>query len=277
VRAHGLLIAGLLASGCGASPLDAGNSSDAPVEAPSDAGAAETLADLMEHEAAPGCSTTLVTPAELAATPRADVNLELLALKLSPGKIVADQATYDRVVRDVGAIRAMHPELARIPFTSFNDGRRLELTVPIETGLQMQDGTYHAWDCLNDTFGATLPAEYIRVGAADEEYVWLTLKGIYANALLAAEYARLPGVTSTTGNALGGDGPTICAAAEGTTWHLVFDGAFGDCPAGCIDHAYRHFTTEPGGTVTELETWTTQDGTPRPAWVTKFASLGLCH
>jgi hypothetical protein len=282
VRAHAFLLGGLwLASACSGAPLASGpdgaagqaGAGDAPVEATADAGAA----DVLQHETPPGCPPALASPSELASTPRADVNLELLALKLSPGKVVAPQATYDRVVRDVGAIRAKAPELAKIMFFSFNDGRRIELTVPVETGTQMQAGTYHAWDCLNETYGASLPAEIIRIGNADQEYVWLTLKGIYAAHLLAAEYARLPGVTSTEGRAFGGDGPTICATADGSTWHYVFDDASGDCPAGCIDHAYRHFSTDAAGVVTELERWSTKDGTPRPAWVTQLASNESCH
>jgi hypothetical protein len=32
----------------------------------------------------------------------------------------------------------------------------------------------------------------------------------------------------------------------------VFDQASGDCPAGCIDHKYTHFTTSIAGEVTNL-------------------------
>lgn len=224
-----------------------------------------------------GCPAALASAGELASTPRADVNLELLALKLSPGKIVADQAIYERVVRDVGAIRAMQPALATIAFFPRTDGRSVDLQVSLATGMQMQAGTYHAWDCLNDAYGAAMPFDFLRVGNADDEFVSFKLKGIYATDRLAMEYARLPGVLTVDGNNLEGDGPTICATTGDATWHYVFDAAGGDCPAGCTTHAYQHFTTEPGGAVTALESWGTESQTPQPAWVAQFASRDACH
>ena len=53
---------------------------------------------------------------QLAQTPRADFNLELLALSLEPGNITASQALYDRVVADVTAMRRLAPELADVDF-----------------------------------------------------------------------------------------------------------------------------------------------------------------
>lgn len=279
LRAHTFLLAGpLLIAACGASPLSsvADGAAGADGQAPGGDVAVETTPEAAP-ETVPGCPPGLASGDELASTPRTDVNLELLALKLSPGKLVAPQAAYDRVVRDVGAMRTMQPELAKIGFFSFRDGRSIDLVVAVETGRQMEMGTYHAWDCLNQTYGAVLPAEYHGIGQGEDAFVFFKLRGIYATELLETEYARLPGVTNAGSIALGGDGPTICASADGTTWHYVFDDASGDCPAGCIDHAYRHFATDPAGTVTELGTWTTKDGTPRPAWVTQLASPDRCH
>ncbi len=244
--------------------------------------AAETMPDAGApdgdaREAAGDCPPALASAAELAVTPRADVNLELLALKVSPGKLVAEEAAYQRVVRDVAAIRAKAPALAKISFFTYRDGMRITLTVPVDTATQMEKGTYHAWDCLNDTYGAVLPAEYIRIGNAPEVYVSLKTEGIYAVQLLAAEYARLPGVMHVDDITLGGDGPTICLTGGASTWHYLFDEASGDCPAGCIDHAYRHFTTEPDGTIAELDGWNTKQGTPRPTWVTQYGAEETCH
>lgn len=274
-----LLLGTCLASACEGSPLRI--SSDGA--APADAAAPDLLTsdgsptDGDGREALAACPPALASASELASTPRADVNLELVALKLNPGKIVADEATYRRVVRDVGAIRGKDPDVATISFFPYRDGRSISLVLPVDTAEQMQAGTYHAWDCLNDAYGAVLPFELIRIGNADNVFASGKLKGIYATDLLAAEYARLPGITSTDSIALGGDGPTICVTSGPSTWHYVFDAASGDCPAGCIDHAYRHFTTDADGAVTALETWSTQSGTPRPAWVTQLATPAACH
>lgn len=269
------LMGSWLASACGATPLHSSADGAAPADAATE-GHDATVADVA-HEAGSACPPARATAAELASTPRADVNLELLALKLSPGKVVADEATYQRVVRDVGAIRAKDPKLAPISFFSYRDGRTISFVLPVNTAMQMEAGNYHAWDCLNETYGAVMPFEIIRIGNADDAFLYMKLKGIYATDLLAAEYARLPGVTSTDSIALGGGGSTICVTSGPSTWHYVFDAGSGDCPAGCIDHSYRHFTTDPDGAVAVLETWSTQSGTPRPGWVTQFVTDAICH
>ena len=110
-----------------------------------------------------------------------------------------------------------------------------------------------------------------------EVFVYFKMKGSYSTLLLAEEYGKLPGVTHSEGNGFGGDGPTICATKGPTTWHYVFDDASGDCPAGCIDHAYRHFTTEPDGAVMDLGSWDSKGGTPRPEWAVQYAASGTCH
>jgi hypothetical protein len=282
MRAGVLVLSALgLASSCSTTPLV----STTDGAAGSDGGAAEVAPpppdagpdDATAPEVPPACPPALASASELAATPRANTNLELLALKLSPGKLVADEATYQRVVRDVTAIRAAHAELAAISYFTYSDGRTLGLELPTATADQIEAGTYHAWDCLNATYGAKAPFEIIRLGSSPTAFLYLELEGIYAMDQLAKEYAKLPGVTGADGNAVGGDGPTICATGGPSTWHLVFDAASGDCPAGCIDHAFRHFTTEPDGAIAEVASWNSKSGTPRPVWVTELASPAKCH
>lgn len=279
MRAFGLFFLGsCLTTACGNSPVSTSPDGAAPDGTTSDG----TTSDGNSTASADGkggatCPPPLASANELASTPRADVNLELVALKLSPGKIVADEATYQRVVRDVGAIRGKYPEVATISFFPYRNGRSFSLYLPVDTAEQMQAGTYHAWDCLNGTYGAVLPFEFIRIGNADHVFALGKLKGIYAMDLLEAEYARLPGIESTDSIATGGDGPTICVMSGPSTWHYVFDAASGDCLDGCMDHSLRHFTTEPDGVITTLETWSTQSRAPNPAWVTQLVTPTNCH
>jgi hypothetical protein len=194
----------------------------------------------------------LATAAEIAATPRADTNLELLALQLSPGRFTAEQAIYDRVVRDVSAIRAAEPSLADIAYWPNDDGRGLFLELADQgTLMAMQAGSYHAWDCLNQTFIETKLVLNNPSGQFSPEAT-LTLKGIYAIPLLAAEYGKLPGIKSAAPESSGGDGPTICVTPSTDVWHYVFDRAGGDCPAGCTTHEYHHFTTTRAGELKSL-------------------------
>ncbi len=265
-----LMLTGAASSACG------GRSAEKTRHSSGGAGGTEGAAGA---DATPGgqlaCPPDLPSQAELAATPRKDENLELLALKLSPGKIIANQATYERVIRDVGAIRNQQPQLKGIGFFPAEDGRTIALTVSAGTLAQMQRGEYHPWDCLNATYHAKEPFTHSSQGSTAS--VTLELRGIYATTLLAADYERLPDVVSATRGVGGGDGPTICVTPTSNTWHYVFDAASGDCPGGCIDHAYSYFTTELSGDVKAIDTWATQANAPAPTWVATYASRSVCR
>jgi hypothetical protein len=179
----------------------------------------------------------------------------------------------------VGAIRAKQPAVADIGYFARNDGRALVLAVPLETAEQMRAGTYHEWDCLNDTYGVVAP--YNPMGAVAPLYGVMKLEGIYAMDLVAAEYARLPGIARAEDSVRVGGGSTICVTPGVGTWHYVFDAASGDCPSGCNVHTFRHFTTAADGAVSVLETFDSgvnpqADANP-PAWVTELASSAACR
>jgi hypothetical protein len=179
---------------------------------------------------------------ELATTPRADENLELLSLALRPG-LTADAALYERVVRDVGLIRALEPAVAHINyFFGRSDGRGVLLDTQPATNDEMASGSYHAWDCINAYFGLRGTRVYTGI-----DFAFVELKGIYGMDEVVPLYAALPGVLGVEPNGLAGDGPTICATEEGDTIHWVFVDASGDCFAGCYEHAYYYFTTTMGG------------------------------
>lgn len=199
--------------------------------------------------AAPLCPPGLPSAAEIAATPRADQNLELLALHIAGG-IVADQATYDRVVRDVGAIRGQDERVAGIQYFPRSDGKSVDLAPDAATYAAMRAGQYRAWDCLNQTYVVTNTL-FADAKPPFEASVLLTLKGIYDIETVGMQYGALVGVKAY-GAGLGGDGPTICVTRESDLWHYVFDQAGGDCPSGCTEHTYYHFTTTAAGAVASL-------------------------
>ena len=212
-----------------------------------------------------GCPPALASASELAATPRADTNLELLAIAKSPLKLIADQAIYDRLVRDVRLIRAERPSLANVSFwPRRQDGKRLGLRVPTSIVDQIEKGEYHGWDCLNAAYGLENIETFQRIS---REYVSVTLKGIYNMDLIAAEYAQLPEVISVETTVVGGDGPTICLSMGPDVWQYAFDEASGDCPAGCTEHHYWLFSTSAAGPVMASGDWIPGNGTV-PAAVT---------
>lgn len=213
--------------------------------------------------------TPLATADQLEATPRADENLELLAV-VTGSSVTANQTTYERVVRDVANIRALAPEVAQISYFSseVGTGRTINLTMEPSALSAVADGEYHAWDCLNQVYELT--DEPAMLGT---DVIQLTFEGLYDTRLIAEQYLDLPGVLSAGPTLL--DPPpmgfsTICLLPEGDTWHYVFV----DAPngSGCCDSYY--FVTEPDGSVEQRTRWLGDQGTQRPNWV--IGSLAAC-
>ncbi|HEX3774292.1 MAG TPA: hypothetical protein VHV51_07495 [Polyangiaceae bacterium] len=194
------------------------------------------------------CAPGLPSAAEIASTPRANTNLELLALRFSSG-VVAEQAIYDRIVRDVAAIDAQAPELADITYSALADGRTWDLGAGPTVLAEMEQGTYHDWDCLNQTY---VVKNISFTMSFNQPLAKLELKGIYDFDKVGAQYGALRGVETVLPETNSGSGSTICLTLDGATWHYVFDRGSGDCPAGCITHVYTHFSTNAAGAVTAL-------------------------
>lgn len=92
-------------------------------------------------------------PLDVAATPRADRDAEILALGLAPELLVARQDRYDVIEADLAAIRALQPGLEDV---------HVECEVPdgyafwfdaIDVVGAVWLGLYRAWDCHNAFYG----------------------------------------------------------------------------------------------------------------------------
>jgi hypothetical protein len=215
--------------------------------------------------AAESCPTTggLATPAAIAQSPFANREAETLAIEAS-GAVVAPQQVYDRIVRDLDAIRASNPV----------DGIRTTASwVPDELLIGFDDagkaavaaGAYTDWNCSNALYGMTS----IDVRSA---FVLVHYGHLFNMPLLAATYATLPHITYAEPNGLYGDGDDVCASSDGETYSYVFDAGSGDCAAGCIEHTYWGFSTSETGEITSLGTWSSVSGNP-PRW---FMGLSAC-
>lgn len=230
------------------------------------------------------CETSLATVDELSRSPRcwpeADPSsqifgmsrmdrLEVLAARAS-GKVVADQAVYERIIADMGAMRALWPELVflgeYIPGAS---------TVLLETNeatiLGMRTGTYTQWDCLNRLFRVTHKQLHRSTMAQ------LSFGGVYDVRVLSREYEKLPGITRAYPNIFAGDWGEICVIPGQDEWHYIFDEASGDCPSGCIDHVYHHFVTLPTGEVKRDGRWEHDRDEEHPEWFARYWSPEVCH
>lgn len=160
--------------------------------------------------------------AEIAATPRADAGLESLALVLSDG-VTARQATYDRLVADIAAIKADFPEVADINFLLGYDPGTLLLTLTPEAAAAAAAGTYHEWDCLNSWYDASEVRLLDPLNVATVHF-----RGRLRTDRLIAEYAALDGVLAAAQNFIAPPpippAPlnNLCAFAEGERFHYLF-------------------------------------------------------
>ena len=240
------------------SETDAADTSTEDTGADSDTGSA----DVADTSTSPDTSSTCGhgTASEIASTPRPDANLELLSLTLTD-KVVAPAPIYERVTRDVEKIRKMYEKVSGIDYLPLHNGKSLIVQPDNATMTAIENGSYTAWDCLNN--------HYVKQGQrklGSGNFLVLELKGVYDLSIVGGDYAALPGIKSAEPNGRVGDGPTICAKREGDVYHYVFDKAWGDCPAGCINHQYSYFTVDDGGTVTKEGEWE-RGGGSRPAWL----------
>ncbi|XXX72571.1 hypothetical protein WMF30_33470 [Sorangium sp. So ce134] len=205
----------------------------------------------------------LATPEELALTPMDDRGAEVLAREATKS-FIAPLDVYERVKRDLAAIHAMEPDTAGI---SGAHRSLVELGINwTEAGKAAIDaGTYRAWDCLNEYYGATLIRNFDQVPVTV-----LRFDGNFDLEMLAREYAKLPEVESTDVAAPSGGSSDACLSIDGEEYRYVLDLASGDdCIAGCSDHVYFGFSTTPDGTVTPLGTHASSDPAV-PAWFTEL-------
>jgi len=206
------------------------------------------------------------TAEEIAATPREDTNRELLAIGLAGG-LTADQEVYDRLGRDLEAIRAMTPAVENVQYLTTNEGKRLYVMADsAATYASMKQGTYQEWDCLNDWYGL----EEIIADApfpATDPWVIVRLKGIYDLLRIAPEYEVLPGIASASPVVAGFPAillSSLCVTRDGATYHYFFEVAGGDA------FTTFYFTTEAGGSVELVGIYDPRSlgPSPPPGWLT---------
>jgi hypothetical protein len=208
------------------------------------------------------CPTPLGTPEELALTPRADTNLELLALTLDTGHVTATQATYERVVADIETIRSLAPSLATVAFWPPHDGHSINLTFGSAAMDALGAGEYTAWDCL-------LAAYRVEIGGVIDVFPTyaptLYLDGIFDMPRVAEVFSQLPDVSVAINTTAGRR--TLCARRDGEHYEYVVDRTRGTCDSGpsCGGTA-RHFASDASGDIQVLETWMGGESSPAPSW-----------
>lgn len=218
-----------------------------------------------------GCAAyaAQATPAELAKTPRVNATAELLAIETS-GSFLADDALYDRLIAELSQIYILDPSVSAISAFSPENNGSLILMFDDPGWTEYQAGSYHAWDCPNQAYGAVDQG-----GLGSIKATVLDFGGKRMNMLLLSkEYAALANVTAADPNTMGGDASDVCLEIQGDTHYFIFDTAGGDCPAGCTEHYYSAFSAAPGPTVQALGNYDPAVNTVAPKW---FDDLTDCR
>lgn len=179
---------------------------------------------------------------DLDATPRPDRATERLALTISRG-ITAEPAVYDRLARDLAAMRRADPSIAQLEYRGEDDGRTLFLIVETDGPTWIRE--HPAFDALRRRFRA--PAPTFPMG-----WVTLAFDDVLALRRVGAYFQRIPGVREVGTNVLVGDGPTICVEPGADLWTTYFVDAGGDCPAGCTTLRLVVFTSTAAGAITRV-------------------------
>jgi hypothetical protein len=199
------------------------------------------------------CPAVLGEAGEMALSPRSDRNLEALALSLEPERVTASQATYERVVADIAALRALAPELASIDFTPpYESSLALSLSDVAEQSIR--DGQYTAWNCLNDFYG---PMSLTMIeGETYPRVERVEFQRVFNAEILAELYRQLPGIEDGDPRYITSPTNQLAARRDGDAFEyfvLPSAPACGDvCKSPIDDPSARHFQSASAGSVSEL-------------------------
>ena len=260
------LVATVALSGCGSQLAGVTEGPKAPSATTVDADAGKAPS----APAAPsGCGGLVMTgtQAQMLQSPRADQDAERIALRTTD-ELVAPEDRYRRISADLTAIRAITSAPgAAGTFRSFGTDR-LILAVAPETTAAMVAGSYTSLDCLHAWYGGK------RVNVLRAlDMVIVSFSTLFHPRRIAEAYAGHPDVLRAEPATMlgGGDDITLCNESFGGTHRYLFHEGSGDCPAGCIDWAYRGYEVTEDGEVTRLAPWKRSSGVegPTPQWVTR--------
>lgn len=211
----------------------------------------------------------VTTPEQSAATPRKKIAIEKTAILFTSEPVVPDE-TYVRAVAE-SEIRSENgytgcPSLEPNP-------SEIVITFDGEHKASVESGSYDAWNCPNERYGATpLVSGLVSAGGAQ---AIILLDGVFDTTQILADYANLPGVVSA------GTVATDCSAgefdvpaearpglhgcAEGTTWHYWWTDAYPG-QEGFPITAGAHLQSQPGESPVVVCSWENgADPCPPPA------------
>lgn len=169
-----------------------------------------------------------------------DAEAHQIALEMSIG-LISSAADYNRIVRDLGLIRAAYPALASQGHTPA--WAPTQLIVGLNTALPHDD-----YECLNGWYGVTNESFLFGFGGVD--YYVVTFPGWINVEALGAEYTNLAEVSSADPDYLiGGQNYYIPSRLITGNWQWDIDDGWHDCFDGCDCHHTYVIETDDAGNV----------------------------
>lgn len=191
----------------------------------------------------------LATPTELAASPRANLPVEYVALEGSETDFVVSDATYERALVEWTTIVTLMPDAGILP----RNASGLIFTLDDAGVAQLTTGQFHEWDCLNWAYRGTPRA----IG----QWGFVEFAPVVNVDLLAPLYLSLPHITAYEPNLFGviDFTPDTCVQRDddGGTWRWL------GYTLSSTDDAFFRMTTERDGGAT-FERWPRDAGLPWP-------------
>ena len=193
---------------------------------------------------------------------------EWMALWLSCD-LVAPTEAYERVERDLAAIRLLHSALdppLRGLFRTYWSPSVLSVHLNNEAVGRYLEGTYTDLDELNRKFRI----DWVNDNHVDAQIgggvLTLHFNGRLHPARLAEFYQKVPSLDWVDTAYRGGDGDRIYPwFANGKMTYLFREGQ-GDCPLGCYMNRYWYFRTDDDGTVEYVGSYTDWEDEHEPNW-----------
>jgi hypothetical protein len=188
---------------------------------------------------------------------------EQIALYLEDD-VALNRVLLKRIFYDMALIRgAFGREIEAVEFIRFKppckDGRIMivfdEDTFPIVLA-----GEYKDWNELNDRY---MPYDAKTVDKLRKVYLYFD--GLIDYRALAARYAELPHVTSSTCVGHVGDSPNIYPRRTETGIDYLFRDAWGTCSTGCSNNEFYYFVCENDDAV-YVGHWNPLERTNPPGW-----------
>jgi len=180
------------------------------------------------------------TPPDLSVTPMADAEAEMAALWQS-GEIVAPTVLYNRIGSDLAIIREQWGDSiaeTAIQFQAWWQPSLIHMGFDSATYDSVMEGTYHAWDSLNELYRVT------EVSSVFPPHITVEFEGRLNPIRLVDIYKGLPGAYYVQSGGTVGDRSVMLPVRDKRTMKYFFRNAWGDCPAGCIYSEIFYFTVK---------------------------------